>query len=71
MKSKIALNIMVSVKGQYGLGPLAWLDMDLDEEQDSSKRKRPIWDGPVAWLDMDLDEEQDSSKHNGKCKRPI
>ena len=37
MKSKIAPNIMVSVKGQYGLGPEAWLDMDLDEEQDSSK----------------------------------
>ena len=37
MKSKIALNIMVSVKDQYGLGLVAWLDMDLDEDQDSSK----------------------------------
>ena len=35
MKSKIAPNIMVSVKGHYGLGPVAWLDMDLDEEQES------------------------------------
>ena len=34
---------------QYGLGPVAWLYMDLDEEQDSSKHngkcKRPIWAG--------------------------
>ena len=35
MKSKIALNIMVSVKGQYGLGLVAWIDMDLDEEQEA------------------------------------
>ena len=50
MKSKIAPNIMVSVKGQYGLGLVAWLDMDLDEEQDSSKHngkcKRPVWARP-------------------------
>ena len=37
MKSRIAPNIMVSVKDQYGLGPVAWLDMDLNEEQDSSE----------------------------------
>ena len=47
MKSKMAPNIMVSVKGQYGLSLVVWLDMDLDEEQDSSKHngkcKRPVW----------------------------
>ena len=54
MKSKIAPNIMVSVKGQYGLGQVAGLDMDLDEEQDSSKHngkcKRPVWAGPVGMV---------------------
>ena len=52
MKSKIAPNIMVSVKGQYGLGLVAWLDMDLHEEQDSSKHngkcKRPVWAEPCS-----------------------
>ena len=50
MKSKIAPNIMVSVKGQYGLGLVVWLYMDLDEEQDRAKLngkcKRPVWTGP-------------------------
>ena len=52
MKSKIAPNIMVSLKGQFRLGPVVWLDMDLDEEQDSSKHngkcKRPVWAGPSS-----------------------
>ena len=52
MKSKIAPNIMVSVKGQYGLGLVVWLDMDLNKEQDSSKHngkcKRPVWAGPCS-----------------------
>ena len=39
---------MVSVKGQYGLGLVVWLDMDLDEEQDSSKHNGRERSGSVV-----------------------